>query len=277
MEEDWWNTESSQKFSSDTPPAIVIVDAQKGSNILSGDVNMVSESLQSGVWNQIDHDKNSKFPSWAWFLTGLILVPIILLLTTSILMVFADSSFNNEYYSNYPKQVDDVTFNGKIFEVHTFSMTTGFEDIFATHSYWDIAIEGEHNGEYWNSYISGNYNAPHQLTTTDSIDNEWYESFVYKQNQDNQSLYVKVIVDDIYVATKPGEPPNFVNYWGESTQTGTELISFVTCLIWPIVIIGGSIWGFATNRKPFTYGIITMGALVFLAFLFLILALLATF
>ena len=41
MEEDWWNAESSQKFSSDTPPAIVIVDAQKGSNILSGVYNQV--------------------------------------------------------------------------------------------------------------------------------------------------------------------------------------------------------------------------------------------
>ncbi|MGY8703802.1 MAG: hypothetical protein ACKVGY_05665, partial [Candidatus Poseidoniales archaeon] len=142
----------------DGPKSVVIAKSEKVTNTLSGEVNL-SSGKQYTVWDNNENEKKFVFPSWAWFLTGLILVPIILLLTTSILMVFADSSFNNEYYSNYPKQVDDVTFNGKIFEVHTFSMTTGFEDIFATHSYWDIAIEGEHNGEYWNSYISGNYNA----------------------------------------------------------------------------------------------------------------------
>jgi hypothetical protein len=46
-----------------------------------------------------------------------------------------------------------------------------------------------------------------------------------------------------------------------ASERGQDLF-FFGLIIWPISIIGGIIWGFKTNRKPFAYGILSASLLV---------------
>ena len=36
----------------------------------------------------------------------------------------------------------------------------------------------------------------------------------------------------------------------------------VLCFLWPVTIIAGIIWGYATGRRPFAYGLMSFIALV---------------
>jgi len=56
-----------------------------------------------------------------------------------------------------------------------------------------------------------------------------------------------------------------------------ELTSALTCFIWPVVMIGGIIWGFATKRRSFAYGIMSAFILALAAFFLLIFALATAF
>ena len=77
-------------------------------------------------------------------------------------------------------------------------------------------------------------------------------------------VYIKLDGDEVDIATKNSEAPRWVGYYGweddefDATRDIIETLAFV---IWPISFIGGIIWGFATDKKPFAYGIMAAGVL----------------
>ena len=73
-------------------------------------------------------------------------------------------------------------------------------------------------------------------------------------------VYIKFDGDTVDVATQNSTSPTEVNYWSEEIEDRGNF-EFLPLVIWPISFIGGIIWGFKTDRKPFAYGIMTAGLL----------------
>ena len=69
----------------------------------------------------------------------------------------------------------------------------------------------------------------------------------------------------------------FLSAYYFSQNYPNELTSALTCFIWPVVMIGGIIWGFATKRRSFAYGIMSAFVLALAAFFLLIFALATAF
>ena len=71
--------------------------------------------------------------------------------------------------------------------------------------------------------------------------------------------------------------PEFLSAYYYSENYPNELASTLTCFMWPVVMIGGIIWGFATKRRSFAYGIISAFTLALAGFFLLIFALATAF
>ena len=86
--------------------------------------------------------------------------------------------------------------------------------------------------------------------------------------QSHSSRVIRINENNVFVAVGDNfPPPTFAMYYWEGASNNT--LPFLACLIWPITIIGGTIWGIRTDRKPLAYGILTWGIVAMLAvFLF---------
>ena len=92
----------------------------------------------------------------------------------------------------------------------------------------------------------------------------WYVTDIHDNLPEDIVVYVRVVEDDVYVALKSETPrPTYVHYYfeGDGNPGDSDILFYVTCMIWPITVIVGAIWGFRTNRKPLAYGILTWGIL----------------
>jgi hypothetical protein len=132
MEEEWWDSGESGKTTPDEPKSEVIAKSEKVTNTLSGEVNL-SSGKQYTVWDNNENEKKFVFPSWAWFLVGLIIVPVVLSITTGLLN---NSGNYQEYYADlHSSNNDDVTINEDLFDVYRFDLGRGFEDAFLSNDY----------------------------------------------------------------------------------------------------------------------------------------------
>ena len=270
MEEEWWSAGSSEEVPSEDPKPVFIGGPQQVSNVLSGDVSQEAEEGQAGVWGQMGQEESSRLSPAAWFAIGLVVVPV-LFVFSSILAEIGFSSDWNEVYSDSPVQVDDVAFGGEDLEVHSFYMEPDFENGYRDEGYWDMVIEGWEQDYWWNCRITGDGGDVHQGTITDDSWVLWFEP--EGGNREYGCPYVRVEGDSVYVATQPGSTPDYVGYWGEgSGSQGVGLLSIAPCLVMPAAMLGGTVWGFVTDRKSFSYGILSWAALLLLGFLLFMLA-----
>ena len=261
MKEDRRDSNTSSRFPSDVPQSIVLSGPDKAENILSGKVNSGFEGKQYGGWGGNENAGAFRLPSWAWFVMGLILAPLLVGTVSTLLRVIAESDYNNEEYSESPIKVQDVTINEEVYTVNEFFMAPNFDEMFATQVYWDLVIEGGGNGDYWTAFIAGDDAGFHQDTVVDSEGSEWMDADASKH-----VVFVRVEDENVFVATQPDSPsPEYAGYWWEGSEEGSEILFMASCLIWPVSILGGTAWGLATNRKHFAYGILSWGAFVMAA------------
>jgi hypothetical protein len=85
---------------------------------------------------------------------------------------------------------------------------------------------------------------------------------------DDPSVYMRVIENKVVVAVGDNlPPPTFCVYYWENNDPEMNSIIFSACLIWPITIMGGTIWSFRTDRKPLAYGLLSSGIVAIIALL----------
>jgi len=246
------------------PNSVFISGPAKTENTFSGSINQNNDNKNITFWDNNDIKQTSKNPPWAWFLIGLILIPLALSIISILVFTISDSDFFNEEYSkNPPERSEDVIFEDEYFEVYIFTISSRFADIFAEQNYWDLNIESRLTDSYeWNSYISGNNEYIHQNSITDDTGMRWYNTDIHDNPPEETVAYVRVIEDTVHVAIKSDTPrPTYVHYYFEGNDGvgDSDTLFWGTCMIWPITIIVGTIWGFRTNKKPLAYGILTWG------------------
>lgn len=260
MEED---TEE-QNLVSDQPSSVFISEPAKVENTLSGSINQNNENKNITFWGNDNIEKSSSTPPWAWFLIGLILIPLALSIISILVFSILEVDFFNEEYSYNSEKSEDVTFDSEYFEVYIFDLSARFESIFAEHLYWDLNIESsyEYSSYEWSSYISGNTESINQNQIIDDEGMIWYDTDIHDNPPENIVVYVRVVEDNVHVALKSETPrPTYVHYYFEGNDGAgdSDTLFWGTCIMWPITIIFGTIWGFRTNRKPLAYGILTWG------------------
>jgi len=251
------------------------------SGSVSPDTTMSTQS-NPALFTVYDEKEESSNQSLGLFLAGMIVLPII----TGIISVSIEAGSEepyqwHDYWSHDASIGENVTIQDEIYYVYEFNLGPGFESNYPPegHSYWDIEVRGilggnhsfEGNGNpsfgYQMASISGSSGGPylylHQQYYVDG--NIWYE--MNYNEESNDSVLINIDRQEVHIATKSLYEPESVHYWGQQEwespemERNNEIYDFLSLIIWPISIIGGIIWGFKTDRKPFAYGIMTAGLL----------------
>ena len=268
MEED----KQAKDLPSDRPSSIFIGGPAKVENILSGSINKNNENENIKFWGNNNIEETSQTPSWAWFLIGLILIPIVLSIISTLILTIADSGLFREINSSNIANGDNVTISDQTFEVYIFTMSSNFDNNYGTTYFWDLNIESSNSGSLdWMAYISGYYENIDQRETQDDSGIIWYESNSHSDMQDvydDPSVYIRAIENKVLVAVGDNlPPPTFCVYYWDSNDSEMDSTIFSVCLIWPITIIGGTIWSIRTDRKPLAYGLLSSGIVALIALL----------
>ncbi len=265
MEEDWWGGDAPHDSASDAPKEIVISGPGGSGNTLTGGINQVSVDGQNGVWGQVDQKDSTRSRSVIWFLTGLIALPVLLAGVTSFLGSTIESGGYDEEYSRNPVVIDNVTIDDRTFEIYGFSASSDFHHDFDDPSWWDLSTGGERWYSWTDSYEFGDPG----LQAVDSQGSQWQtmRTSSWGEPQPNPEIYVRVDSDFVHVAFNPNGcslcgQPEYFSYYSEDYPANEDAIAMAMCLLWPVTIIGGMIWGYATGRRPFAYGLMSFVALV---------------
>ena len=265
MEEDWWADGDPQDSASDAPKEVVISGPGKSGNMLKGGVNQILEDSQNGIWGQADQQGSSRSRSVIWFLTGLIVIPVLLGGVSAFLGSMTETDGYGEEYSGNPVVTGNVTIDDRTFETYAFSVSPDFHHDFDDPSWWDLTTSGEGWYSWTDSYDFGDSD----LQTVDSQGSQWQtmRTTSWDNPQDLPEIYVRVDSDFVHVAFNPNEcslcdQPEYFSYYSEDYPANEDAIALVMCLLWPVTIIGGIIWGYATSRRPFAHGLMSFVALV---------------
>ena len=256
-----------------------ILDGDLDSHIVfSGSVSSVtSNSNQSNSLSRFK--KKAPLPSWALFMMGLIVLPIATGVISAVLV--ESGNISNEYWANYGLNDGQVTIQDETYNVHEFDLGWRFDAEYPSEGYWDLVVEGivGNNGGYSDATINGDGDGPHTRFDSFEIDGDTW----YKMDMNHCSLgldrcgniFIKFDGNTVDVAGESMEAPIYVGYLSEAFEGTGAVTEFLGFVIWPISIIGGIIWGYKTDRKPFAYGVMTAGCLTLLPFvgLFLLLIL----
>ena len=100
-------------------------------------------------------------------------------------------------------------------------------------------------------------------------------SYEFFEEEDDGTILWTLDESGLLIATNTDV--EFLSAYYFSQNYPNELTSALTCFIWPVVMIGGIIWGFATKRRSFAYGIMSAFVLALAAFFLLIFALATAF
>ena len=266
MEEDWWGGDSPHDSASDAPKEIVISGPGGSGNTLTGGVNQISEDDQNGVWGQVDQKNSTRSRSVIWFLTGLIVVPVLLGGISTFLGSMEETGGYDEEYSQYPVLIGSVTIDDRTFETYGFSVSPDFHYDFDDPSFWSIGISGDNWGSWLDSYDFGDSD----LQAVDSQGSQWQSMWTdtwYSEFSNPPEIYIRIESDFVHVAFNLNEcsecgQPYYFSYYSDDYSGNQDVIAMVMCLLWPVTIIAGVVWGYATGRKPFAYGLMSFCALV---------------
>jgi hypothetical protein len=223
--------------------------------------------------------KKRTLPSWALFLSGLLVLPLFSGIVSSILIEVSHSS-GQEYFSHDGwTREPNITIQNETYSVREYHLGIGFEEEYPGNS-WDIVVEGDLGFAVGgNAILWGNYQGPESQHQAFEIDGEtWYQMHVENcrscsrcwsaekgcdcSSCNDVNVFIKIDGAAVDIATNSSNGADFVGYWsgGNGEIFALEIIGF---LIVPISFIGGIIWGFKTDRKPFAYGIISAVAVAF--------------
>ena len=266
MEEDWWGGDSPHDSASDAPKEIVISGPGGSGNTLTGGVNQISEDGQNGVWGQVDQKDSKRSRSVIWFLTGLIVVPVLLGGISTFLGSMTETGGYDEEYSASPVVIGSVTIDDRTFETYGFSISPDFQYDFDDPSFWSIGIGGYNWSSWLDSYDFGDSD----LQAVDSQGSQWQSMWTYTWSSEfsnTPEIYIRVESNFVHVAFNLNEcsecgQPEYFSYYSDDYPENQDVIAMVMCLLWPVAIIAGVVWGYATGRKPFAYGLMSFCALV---------------
>ena len=266
MEEDWWGGDESQDPASNAPKEIVISGPGGSGNTLTGGINQISEDGQNGVWGQVDQKNSTRSRSVIWFLTGLIVVPVLLGGISTFLGSMTETGEYDEEYSASPVVTGSVTIDDRTFETYRFGVSPDFHYDFDDPSFWSIGIDGWN----WNSQIDSYEFGDPALQALDSQGSQWQSMWTYTWSSEfsnTPEIYIRVESNFVHVAFNLNEcsecgQPEYFSYYSDDYPENQDVIAMVMCLLWPVTIIAGVVWGYATGRKPFAYGLMSFCALV---------------
>jgi hypothetical protein len=172
----------------------------------------------------------------------------------------------DEEYSQNPVVIGSVTIDDRTFETYGFSVSPDFQYDFDDPSFWTITIGGDNWSSWLDSYDFGDS----ELQAVDSQGSQWQSMWTdiwYSEFSNPPEIYIRVESDFVHVAFNLNEcsecgQPEYFSYYSDFNSGNEDAIAMVMCLLWPVTIIAGMVWGFATGRKPFAYGLMSFCALV---------------
>ena len=67
-------------------------------------------------------------------------------------------------------------------------------------------------------------------------------------------VYIRIESSTVYVALNLNEcsvcgQPEYFSYFSEDNSGNEDFITMVLCFLWPVTIIAGIIWGYATRKE----------------------------
>ncbi|MGB0628717.1 MAG: hypothetical protein ACPGN8_05520 [Candidatus Thalassarchaeaceae archaeon] len=281
MEEDWWGGDESRDPASNAPKEIVISGPGGSGNTLTGGINQISEDGQNGVWGEVDQQDSTRSRSVTWFLTGLIVIPVLLGGASSFLGSMAETGGYDEEYSGNPVVIGNLTIDDRTFENYGFIVSSAFHYNFDDPSDWSIYIGGEGWGSWMDSYEFGDPD----LQAIDSQGYQWQSMWTDSWGatpSNPPEIYIRIESDFVHVAFNLNEcsecgQPEYFSYYSEDYNGNEDAIAMAICLLWPVTIIAGVVWGYATGRKPFAYGLMSFCALIAIGVMLLFGLLVMTF
>ncbi len=135
---------------------------------------------------------------------------------------------------------------------------------------WWCKYEADDDWDDWWYYCENhdsNWHCTDDFGQSENYENSSEENRYYSSDSTDVNVYIKLDGDTVDIATNDSINPVWVSYWSEELDYEADEFRFlhaVPVFIWPISFIGGIIWGFKTDRKPFAYGIMTAGLLALL-------------
>jgi len=282
MQNEWWKNDLDGEQDAEAPKSLRI---PKTTNYtLEGGVNELPNPGTNDVWGQASPEHKSIVPKVAWFLFGLIGVPLALFLLT---VVTPQSEYDYDYgYEFIGNDNTEYTIvEGDNLTVYSFSTYSDFESEYDGYDFWEIWAESP----TWVVSINSDTG---QFASSEADDGgyTWFEpSWVdfygeyahSEQDEEEEEADDGTILwtlDESRLLIATNTDPEFVwVYYSYSENYPNEFESTLNCLMWPVVMIGGIIWGFATKRRSFAYGIISALTLALAGFFLLIFALASAF
>ena len=268
MGNEWWKNDLDGEQDADAPKSLRI---PKTTNYtVEGGVNELPNPGTNDVWGQASPEHKSIVPKVAWFFFGLIGVPLVL----SLISGFTPQP---EYdYNSYEFTGNDNTeytiVEGDNLTVYSFSTSSDFESEYDGYDWWEIWAE---SSNWWASINSDTG----QFASSEADDGgyTWFEpSYVeFFEEGDDGTILWTLDESRLLIATNTDTEFLYAYYYSENYPN--ELASTLTCFMWPVVMIGGIIWGFATKRRSFAYGIMSAFILALAGFFLLIFALATAF
>ena len=246
------------------PPQQVLI-GNPTENEISGTVFQPSSDTTQNAWGSAPVEEKSR-SQLVWFVVGLIVLPIAVGIISASLAFMSDLQNEDENYE--PQKREDIQLGGETLSLHEFTMPSNFKSYYSTHDYWDLNIESTSNNENWYAGIYGDMDEGDgdfgYGTELDESGSTWTITNAYG-DEENLTVYLQVEGNTIRVASPQNlKGPNYVNYYFYDDDNSNFNLESASLIIWPMSVIAGVAWGFATNRRGFSYGVMVWGSVVLL-------------
>lgn len=246
------------------PPQQVLI-GNPTENEISGTVAQPSSDITQNAWGSAPVEEKSR-SQLVWFVVGLIVLPIAVGIISASLAFISDLQNEDENYE--PQKREDIQLGGETLSLNEFTMPSNFNSYYGTHDYWDLNIESTSNNENWYAGIYGNMDEGGgdfgYGTELDDSGSTWTITNAYG-GDGNLTVYLQVEGNTIRVASPQNlNDPNYVNYYSYDNDDTIFNLESVSLILWPVSVIAGVVWGFATNRRGFSYGVMIWGSVVLL-------------
>ena len=246
------------------PPQQVLI-GNPTENEISGTVAQPSSDITQNAWGSAPVEEKSR-SQLVWFVVGLIVLPIAVGIISASLAFISDLQNEDENYE--PQKREDIQLGGETLSLNEFTMPSNFNSYYGTHDYWDLNIESTSNNENWYAGIYGDMDEGGgdfgYGTELDDSGSTWTITNAYG-GDGNLTVYLQVEGNTIRVASPQNlNDPNYVNYYSYDNDDTIFNLESVSLILWPVSVIAGVVWGFATNRRGFSYGVMIWGSVVLL-------------
>ena len=246
------------------PPQQVLI-GNPTENEISGTVAQPSSDITQNAWGSAPVEEKSR-SQLVWFVVGLIVLPIAVGIISASLAFMSDLQNEDENYE--PQKREDIQLGGETLSLNEFTMPSNFNSYYGTHDYWDLNIESTSNNENWYAGIYGDMDEGGgdfgYGTELDDSGSTWTITNAYG-GDGNLTVYLQVEGNTIRVASPQNlNDPNYVNYYSYDNDDTIFNLESVSLILWPVSVIAGVVWGFATNRRGFSYGVMIWGSVVLL-------------